>query len=109
VVNAIATADPIVFPVVRSTAYKINGNKEGYWPSIDYLSIDEEEERDIIDKTFYLDLFQSPHQDPERFILKSNVIDFYKGQIDSVVNVLTEHPGYSVEIQGHTDSKGSDE
>ena len=40
---------------------------------------------------------------------KSNVIDFYKGEIDSVVMVLNAHPGYSVEIQGHTDSKGTDE
>jgi outer membrane protein OmpA-like peptidoglycan-associated protein/tetratricopeptide (TPR) repeat protein len=112
VVNAITTADPIVFPVVRSTAYKINGNKEGYWPSIDNISIDEEEERDTIDKTFYLDPIVKIHiKIPNVYFAfdKSNVIDFYKGQIDSVVNVLTEHPGYSVEIQGHTDSKGSDE
>jgi outer membrane protein OmpA-like peptidoglycan-associated protein len=29
--------------------------------------------------------------------------------MDSVVSVLMQNPGYSVEVQGHTDSKGSDQ
>lgn len=110
--NAITTAQPFLFPVKRSTSYKINGNKEGYWPSIDNLTIDEEEERDTIEKIFYLDPIIRIHiRIPNVYFAfdKSNVIDFYKGQIDSVVTVLNANPGYSVEIQGHTDSKGTDE
>ncbi|HLP19968.1 MAG TPA: OmpA family protein, partial [Chitinophagales bacterium] len=110
--NAITTATPFLFPVKRSTSYKINGNKEGYWPSIDNLTIEEEEERDTIEKIFYLDPIIRIHiKIPNVYFAfdKSNVIDFYKGQIDSVVQVLTAHPGYSLEIQGHTDSKGTDE
>ena len=39
---------------------------------------------------------------------KSNVIDFYKDKMDSVVSVLMQNPEWKVEVQGHTDSKGSD-
>lgn len=112
-VNSAKTTDaPFYFTLNRNTAYKINGNKEGFWPSIDNLTVSEEEERDTIEQTFYLDPIIKIHiKIPNVYFAfdKSNVIDFYKGQIDSVVRVLTEHPGYSVEIQGHTDSKGSDE
>src|SRR6185436_11166879 len=37
--NNITTTEPFLFPVKRSTSYKLNGNKEGYWPSIDNLTI----------------------------------------------------------------------
>jgi peptidoglycan-associated lipoprotein len=110
--NAITNPTPFVFPVVRSTSYKINGNKEGYWPSIDNITINEEEERDTISQIFYLDPIVKIHiKIPNVYFAfdKSNVIDFYKKQIDSVVQVLNAHPGYSVEVQGHTDSKGTDE
>ncbi len=110
--NAITTPEPFVFPVIRNTSYKINGNKEGYWPSIDNITIAEEEERDTISQIFYLDPIIKIHiRIPNVYFAfdKSNVIDFYKTQIDSVVTVLNAHPGYSVEIQGHTDSKGTDE
>ncbi|MES2620284.1 MAG: OmpA family protein [Bacteroidota bacterium] len=110
--NNITTTEPFYFPVLRNTAYKLNGNKEGFWPSIDNLTIDEEEERDTIEQIFYIDPIIKIHiKIPNVYFAfdKSNVIEFYKGQIDSVVRVLTEHPGYSVEIQGHTDSKGEDD
>lgn len=110
--NAITTADPFVFPVTRSTSYKINGNKEGYWPSIENITIVEDEERDTISQIFYLDPIVKIHiKIPNVYFAfdKSNVIEFYKKQIDSVVQVLNAHPGYNVEVQGHTDSKGTDE
>ena len=112
VANAKTTPAPFVFPVQRGTSYKMNGNKDGYWPSIDNLSVSEDEERDTIDQIFYIDPIIKIHiKIPNVYFAfdKSNVIDFYKGQIDSVVKVLNDHPGYSVEIQGYTDSKGSDE
>lgn len=112
VANAKTTADPFLFPVNRGTSYKINGNKDGFWPSIDNISIAEDEDNDTIVKVFYLDPILKIHiKIPSVYFAfdKSNVIDFYKGQIDSVVKVLGDHPGYSVEIGGHTDSKGSDE
>lgn len=110
--NAITTSEAFLFPVNRATSYKLNGNKEGFWPSIDNLTIAEDEERDTISQIFYLDQIIKIHiKIPNVYFAfdKSNVIDFYKGQIDSVVTVLNAHPGYSLEIQGHTDSKGTDE
>ncbi len=110
--NTITNANPFVFPVKRATSYKINGNKEGYWPSIDNLTISEDEERDTISHVFYIDpIIKIKIKIPNVYFAfdKSNVIDFYKGQIDSVVKILTEHPGYSVEVQGHTDSKGTND
>jgi len=112
VANAKTTDAAFVFPVQRSTSYKINGNKDGYWPSIDNLSVSEDEERDTIDQVFYIDPIIKIHiKIPNVYFAfdKSNIITFYKEQIDSVVKILTDHPGYSVEIQGYTDSKGSDE
>ncbi len=112
VANAKTVPTPFVFPLQRGTSYKINGNKDGYWPSIDNLSVSEDEERDTIDQIFYIDPIIKIHiKIPNVYFAfdKSNVIDFYKGQIDSVVKVLNDHPAYSVEIQGYTDSKGSDE
>ncbi|MBL0310786.1 MAG: OmpA family protein [Bacteroidetes bacterium] len=112
-VNSTKTTNvPFYFALNRNTAYKVNGNLEGYWPSIDNLTVAEEEERDTIEQTFFLDPIIKIHiKIPNVYFAfdKSNVIDFYKGQIDSVVRVMNEHPGYSVEIQGHTDNKGTDE
>ena len=112
VANAKTTNVPFYFLLKRGTSYKINGNKDGYWPSIDNLSVSETEDRDTISQIFYLDQIHREHINiPSVYFAfdKSNIIDFYKHQIDSVVLVLNAHPAYTVEIQGHTDSKGSDE
>lgn len=112
VANAKTTNEAFVFPVIRNTAYKINGNKEGYWPSIDNITINEDEERDTIEQIFYIDpIVKKKIRIPNVYFAfdKSNVITFYQKEIDSVVAVLNANPGYSVEVQGHTDSKGTDE
>lgn len=112
VANSKTTKDPSYFPVKRGTSYKVNGNKEGFWPSIDNLSIAEDESQDTISKIFYLDPIIKIHiKIPNVYFAfdKSNIIDFYKHQIDSVVKVLNDHPAYTLEIQGHTDTMGSDE
>jgi len=112
VANAKTTGDPFYFPLTRNTSYKINGNKDGYWPGIDNLSVGEDEERDTISQTFYLDPIIKIHiKIPNVYFAfdKSNIISFYKGQIDSVVMLLNQYPSYTLEVQGYTDSKGSDE
>ena len=38
-----------------------------------------------------------------------DLIDFYKEKADSVVSVLKQNPDYTIELQGHTDNKGSEE
>lgn len=112
-VNSTKTTDqPFYFQLARGTSYKINGNKDGYWPAVDNLTVAADEESDTITKTFYIDPIIKIHiKIPNVYFAfdKSNIISFYKGQIDSVYQVLLDHPAYTLEIQGYTDSKGSDE
>jgi outer membrane protein OmpA-like peptidoglycan-associated protein/tetratricopeptide (TPR) repeat protein len=110
--GANTSAGAFVFPVKRSTSYKLNGNKEGFWPSIENITISEEEERDTVPVIAYIDpIIRKKIRIPNIYFAfdKSNVITFYQTQIDSVYGVLMQNPAYMVEIQGHTDSKGTDE
>jgi outer membrane protein OmpA-like peptidoglycan-associated protein/tetratricopeptide (TPR) repeat protein len=103
---------PFVFQVDRGKSYKLNGNKEGFWPAVDNLSVTEEEDRDTIYQIFYLDPIIRKKIRIENVYFafdKSNVLQFYKTKIDSVVALLKANPGYGLEVQGHTDSKGSDQ
>jgi outer membrane protein OmpA-like peptidoglycan-associated protein/tetratricopeptide (TPR) repeat protein len=112
VANVKTTTDPFTFTVKPGLTYKMNGIKEGYWPAIDNLSIVEDEERDTIFQIFYIDpIVKKKIRIPNVYFAfdKSNVIEFYQKEIDSVVAVLTANPAYKVEVQGHTDSKGTDE
>jgi len=110
--NVLTTKNPFYFTLKRGQGYKINGNKDGYWPSVENINIREDEERDTIYQVFLIDQIIKKKVKIENIYFefdKSNVIDFYKEKMDSVVSVLMQNPGYSVEVQGHTDSKGSDE
>lgn len=110
--NAVTGASAFVMPVKRATSYKLNGTKDGFWPSVDNFSIDEEEDRDTISKIFYIDPVLKKKVKIENVYFqfdKSNVIAFYSVKIDSVLGLLAQNPGWMVEVQGHTDSKGTDE
>lgn len=108
--NTITTKDPFYFTVKRGESYKMNGNKEGYWPSVENVNIKEDEDRDTIYQVFLIDPIIKKKVKVENIYFafdKSNVIDFYKEKMDSLISVLMQNPGYSIEVQGHTDSKGS--
>ena len=110
--NTITTKDPFYFTLKRGTGYKINGNKDGVWPTVENINVKEDEERDTIDFVILMDPIIRKQVKIENLYFafdKSNVIDFYKEKMDSVVSVLMQNPGYSIEVQGHTDSKGSEE
>jgi outer membrane protein OmpA-like peptidoglycan-associated protein/tetratricopeptide (TPR) repeat protein len=110
--NVITTKDPFYFTLKRAQQYKINGNKEGLWPAVENVNVKEDEERDTIDYVFLIDPIIKKKVKIEDIYFafdKSNVIDFYKEKMDSVISVLMQNPGFSVEVEGHTDSKGSDE
>lgn len=109
--NNLTTNSPFLYPVNRGTTYRFNASKEGYSPSIDDLVVAEDEESDTISQTFYLDTIMKFHiRIPNVYFAfdKSNVIDFYKREIDSVWKILAANPSYSLEIQAYTDSKGTD-
>ena len=110
--NTITSKDPFYFTLKRTQSYKINGNKDGLWPSVENIVVREDEERDTMMQVFLIDPILKKKVKIENIYFefdKSNVIDFYKTKMDSVISVLMQNPGYSVEVQGHTDSKGSDE
>lgn len=110
--NVITTKDPFYFILKRGQQYKINGNKEGLWPAVENVNVDENYEQDTMVKVFLIDPIIKKRVKIEDIYFafdKSNVIDFYKEKMDSVVSVLMQNPGFSVEVEGHTDSKGSDE
>ncbi|MFN8276763.1 MAG: OmpA family protein [Chitinophagales bacterium] len=110
--NNMTTDQPFTFTVKRGTSYKVNGNKEGYWPSVENVVIREDEERDTITQIFLIDKIVRKKVKIENIYFefdKSNVVDFYKAKMDSVVSVMMQNPGYSLEVQGHTDAKGSDD
>ncbi len=110
--NTITTATPFTFVLKRGQAYKINGNKDGLWPSVENITVKEDEERDTISQVFLIDPILKKKVKIENIYFefdKANVLDYYKLKMDSVVSVLMQNPGYSVEVQGHTDSKGSDQ
>ncbi|MFN8310359.1 MAG: OmpA family protein [Chitinophagales bacterium] len=110
--NTMTKDEPFTFVLKRGSAYKINGNKEGYWPAVENINVREDEERDTITQVFLIDQIVRKKVKIENIYFefdKSNVVDFYKAKMDSVVSVMMQNPGYSLEVQGHTDSKGSDD
>lgn len=110
--NAITGESAFIMPLKRATSYKINGTKDGFWPSVDNFTVSEDEDRDTITKVFYIDPVLKKKIKIENVYFqfdKSNVIAFYSTKIDSVLALLSQNPGWLVEVQGHTDSKGSDE
>lgn len=111
VASQTTTADPFFYAVKRGDNFKVNGNKEGYWPTVENISIDENDTQDTVFQIFYMDKIDKKKIKIENIYFafdRSVVVDFYQTKLDSVFGVLVAHPGYSVEVVGHTDSKGSD-
>ena len=105
------TKDPFYFTLKRGQSYKINGNKEGLFPSVENVNVAEDEDRDTVEYIIKMDPIKRVAIKIENIYFafdKSNVIDFYKDKMDSVISVLMQNPAWTVEVQGHTDSKGSD-
>ena len=42
--NNVTTKDPWYFTLKRAQSYKINGNKDGLWPSVENVSVKEDED-----------------------------------------------------------------
>lgn len=101
----------ITFLSMEETDYKINGNKDGYWPSITNVSMDEFGE--ITGDTLYKVIVMKPIERVkvqnvyfafDKFDLRTT----YKAKMDSVYDLLEEYEELILRIGGHTDSKGSD-
>ncbi|MFT4643773.1 MAG: outer membrane protein OmpA-like peptidoglycan-associated protein, partial [Planctomycetota bacterium] len=101
----------LVLPVEDEFAYKMNGNKDGFWPSI--TTIDAAEiaslEEDTLFKTFYLKAVDRIKVKNVYFAFdKSDIRTMYGQEMDSVLSLMNKFGDLVLQIDGHTDSKGSD-
>lgn len=96
--------------LVEEETYKINGEKEGYWPSILTLSSDEisSTDRDTIIRNLVMRPLKRAVVKNVYFAFdKFNVLELYEKEIDSVYSLMTKYPEIVVKLDGHTDNKGS--
>lgn len=96
--------------LVEEETYKINGEKEGYWPSILTLNADEISgtDADTITKNLVMRPLKRAVVKNVYFAFdKSNVLELYQKEIDSVYSLMTKYPELVVKLDGHTDNKGS--
>jgi OOP family OmpA-OmpF porin len=110
--NATTTAKSGFFKLDEGFAYKMNGNKEGFWPSIS--TIEESEianmPGDTLSKVFYLKAIDRVKVKNVYFAFdKSDIREMYAKEMDSVITLLNKYPNVKLQIDGHTDSKGSDD
>lgn len=107
-----ADGQAVYYTAKRGEKFKVNGNKDGYWPTVENVAVDENEPGDTIVQYFFVDKIEKSKIKIENIYFEFNkftVLDYYQLKLDSVFGLLVQHPGYSVEVQGHTDAKGSDE
>lgn len=100
-----------VLPIEEDFAYKMNGNKDGYWPSISTVEASEiaSLEGDTLFKTFYLKPLDRVKVKNVYFAFdKSDIRTMYGQEMDSVLSLMNKFEALVLQIDGHTDSKGSD-
>ena len=101
-------------PEAFGPAGKINGNnvsltRKCIWPMVENF-----QHFDSGTRIFFADIIlhcgRHKRIDNVHFAYdKYELIDFYKGKIDSVISVLNQNDAFKIELIGHTDSKGTDE
>lgn len=110
--NATTSKNPNHFLLEDGFAYKMNGNKDGYWPSI--TTIEESEisgmTGDTLSKVFYMKAIDRVKVKNVYFAFdQSDIREMYAVEMDSVLTLMNKYSKIKLQINGHTDSKGSDE
>lgn len=102
-----------IVPVNPEKTYQVNTTKAGYWGSEEiFVAGQERMVKDTIYKTFFVDEILK-----RKLVLKRIYYEFDKyfirrediRSLDSLARVLKENPAWTMEIYGHTDSKGSED
>jgi outer membrane protein OmpA-like peptidoglycan-associated protein len=100
------------FALEPGTDYKMNGSKEGFWPSVDNIETpDEISENDTIFKIFYIEPVIRQVIPVKRVYFafdKSDVREIYADRLDSIYLAMTSNEELFLKITGHTDSKGTE-
>jgi outer membrane protein OmpA-like peptidoglycan-associated protein len=98
--------------VPKAVQYYLNASADGYFPASDRFSFEDFKNGFELRK----DLFLEPIEIGRKITLRNIFFDFDKwtlrpessDELDRVVQILNELPSLTLEIGGHTDSKGSD-
>jgi outer membrane protein OmpA-like peptidoglycan-associated protein len=104
-----------VYEIKPGTQYKITGNKNGYYPGVDNFESPGKikNESDTILQVFLLTPIVKNQVKIENvyFVFDKSGLDKENptSKIDSLVSFLETHANYGVEVNGHTDNKGTDE
>ena len=110
-INEGITGDDEVVFFLEEADYKLNGNKEGYWPSIENVNMAEitEAEEDTILKVLVLEAINRATVENVYFAFDMNEIrEMYQDEMDTVIALMMKYEEIILKIEGHTDSKGSD-
>jgi OmpA-OmpF porin, OOP family len=101
--------EDVVF-IVDEEEYKINGTKDGYWPGIATLSLDDFAglSGDTIYKEVVLRAINRVKIKNVYFAFdKFNIREMYEKELDSIYSLMMKYEQLIVKIEGHTDGKGS--
>tara|TARA_B110000037_G_scaffold209836_1_gene259429 strand:+ start:98 stop:2104 length:2007 start_codon:yes stop_codon:yes gene_type:complete len=101
----------LVFSIDKDFSYKVNGNKDGFWPSISTVEAEEitSMDGDTLFKTFYLKALDRIKVKNVYFAFdKSAIRTMYGQEMDSVLSLMNKFGDLVLQIDGHTDNKGSD-
>lgn len=105
--------EEFIVPIDPETIYQVNTTKAGYWGSEEVFEAKNEKVlKDTIYKVFLIDEIAR-----RKLILKRIYYEFDKyflrredkKSLDSVALILNDNPTWTIEIYGHTDSKGTDD
>lgn len=110
--NATTSNTPNSFLLEEGFSYKMNGNKDGFWPSITTVEGSEIASMtgDTLSKVFYMKALDRVKVKNVYFAFdKSNIREMYALEMDSVMTLMNKYPNIKLQINGHTDNKGSNE
>jgi outer membrane protein OmpA-like peptidoglycan-associated protein/tetratricopeptide (TPR) repeat protein len=102
--------EPVGF-LLEEANYKLNGSKEGFWPSIESLKMEEitAQNGDTITKVLVMRPVNRAVVENVYFAFDmKDIREMYSDEMDTVISLMMKYPELLVRIEGHTDSKGSD-
>ncbi len=105
------TMEHFVLKLEPETVYQFNATKPGFWGSEEVVDLNKLEVKDTLFKTFFIEEIVRRKIRLKRIYYefdKYDVTKQYKVTLDSLYDVLTENPKFTLEITGHCDSKGTD-
>lgn len=108
--EGVSSAEILAF-LLEENDYKVNGEKEGFWPSIETLTTAQVQtcEGDTVEITVVMRPVNRAVVENVYFAFDMNDIrEMYQEEMDTVVSLMTKYEDLIVKVEGHTDSKGSD-